>query len=73
MPFNILKLEPPDHRPLRKRASQGRPDKAAGTVPRTIFPGEAQLGNMNARAGNIGGPVDVFPLNQGPARETTEG
>ncbi len=64
---------PQDRRPLRERATQGSPDKAAGTVTQPISPGEAQPGDLNEQAGNLGGPVDIFPLNQGPARETSEG
>ncbi len=52
---------------------QGSPDQAAGTVTQPISPGEAQAGNLNEQAGNLGGPVDIFRLNQGSARETTEG
>ena len=40
-PRQVQRL-PQDRRPLRERATQGSPDKAAGTVTQPISPGEAQ-------------------------------
>lgn len=62
-----------DPRPLRERGTSRSEDAAAGSVTSPISPGEAQPGDMNEQASNLGGPVDVFPLKRHPPRETTEG
>lgn len=64
---------PRDRRPPRQRATQRDDDVAAGSITSPISPGEAQPGDLNEQGGNLGGPVDIFPLNRGPARETSEG
>jgi hypothetical protein len=71
-------VPPRDPRPLRQRGMQrqgpeGGDDPASGSVESPVSPGEAQAGNLNEQAQNLGGPVDVFPLNKNPPRETSEG
>lgn len=36
-------------------------ERASGTIDRPIGPGDAQAGDFNERASQLGGPVDVFP------------
>ncbi len=36
-------------------------ERASGTIDRPIGPGDAQTGDFNERAAQLGGPIDVFP------------
>lgn len=45
----------------RKKPDPAPPEPASGSVENPIPPGEAQPGDANERASNLGGPVDVFP------------
>lgn len=68
--------QPGGSRPLSDRQSDpggSGEDPAAGTIDHPIAPGEAQAGDLNEAAGNLGGPVDVFPLRERSRRERPPG
>lgn len=62
-------------RPLSDRQSGPEPgeDPAAGSIDHPVAPGEAQAGDMNEQASNLGGPVDVFPLRDRRRKERPAG
>lgn len=62
-------------RPLSDRQSGPEPgeDPAAGSIDHPVAPGEAQAGDMNEQASNLGGPVDVFPLRDRRRKERPPG
>lgn len=44
-------------------------DPASGSVESPVAPGEAQAGDLNEAASQLGGPVDVFPVRGRARRE----
>jgi hypothetical protein len=45
----------------RKTQDDDATERASGTIDRPIGPGDAQPGDFNERASQLGGPIDVFP------------
>ena len=68
-------------KPAGQPAPQGKPaarpededGPAAGTIDSPIAPGEAQPGDLDEQAANLGGPIDVSPARGHPRRERREG
>ncbi|WP_135466047.1 hypothetical protein [Crenalkalicoccus roseus] len=54
----------------RRTGPEPGEDPAAGSVESPVAPGEAQAGDLNEAASQLGGPVDVFPV---PGRARREG
>jgi hypothetical protein len=70
---------PPQHhtratqRAERRLGPERGEDPASGSVESPIAPGEAQAGDLNEAAANLGGPVDVFPVRGRGQKERPPG